>query len=227
MAFTKNTFKYFDLAKKNRHNKVWFDKNKDLFENSVKAPIAELLREIQKTYQMRLPQISIGPDKITRPLRAKNKATEEGFVKAQSYFSLAEKKTSLFEWNPGIYFQVGAEKDDNFFGLGLYMVSSRQTSLLRNALVEDYETIDQIMTDSKLIKAWGGIKGDVYKRFPKGYSPDSPSAKYLKYKQFYLGRSFSRKEVLDPKFLKMLIKDLGAAIDFLTWIRKSVGTYKK
>ena len=121
MTFSKNTFKYLDLAQKNRRNKAWFDKNKDLYENSVKLPIVALLKEIEKKYKTRLPQIDIGADKITRPLRAKNKAAEQGFIKAQSYFTLAEKKTSLFEWNPGIYFQVGADKDDNFFGLGLYI----------------------------------------------------------------------------------------------------------
>ena len=227
MKFTKDTFKYFELAKKNKNNKAWFEKNKALYETSVKLPVGALLLEIGKKYQKELPRITVSPDKITRPLRPKNRADENGFVKANTHFSLAEKKTSLFEWNPGIYFQVGIDEDDCFFGLGLYMVSSRQTSLLRNALVEDFDTIDEIMSSRRLKKVWGGLKGDIYKRFPKGYSPDSPSAKYLKHKQFYFGRSFTRSQVLGPKFSAQLVKDLGVALPFFSWIRSTVGTYKK
>lgn len=227
MKFSKETFKYFELAKKNSKNKAWFDKNKDLYESAVKAPLSALLIEIGKKYQKNLPRILVGPEKITRPLRPKNRAAEEGFIKSNCHFSLSEKQTSMFEWNPGIYFQLGAEKDENFFGLGLYMVSSRQTSLLRNALVEDFDVIDQIVTDRKLRKAWGELKGDVYKRFPKGYNPESPSAKYLIHKQFYLGRNYSRKEVLDPKFATQLVKDLGVAMGFFEWVRSTVGVYRK
>lgn len=227
MKFTKNTYKYFDSAKKNKNNRDWFDKHKSLYENDVKAPLQALLLEINKKYQKQLPRIEISPDKITRPLRPKNRADDGGLIKTHTHISLAEKRTSLFEWNPGIYFQLGAGADENFFGLGLYMTSSRQVSLLRNALVEDFDRINQILTDKKLKRAWGGLKGDTYKRFPKGFNPESESAKYLKHKQFYLGRSYSRKEVLNPKFGPQLVKDLGTAIEFFTWVRGAVGTYRK
>lgn len=227
MKFTKNTFKYFELAKKNKNKREWFEKNRAFYDDNVKQPMSELILEIGKKYHRELPRIDITSSKVTRPVRAKNKVDENGIIKQNSYFSLSEKQTSMFEWNPGIYFQIGTEKDDNFFGLGLYMTSSRQTSLLRNALVEDFDRIDEILTDSKLKKSWGGLKGETYKRFPKGYNPESQAAKYLQYKQFYLGKSYSKKDILDPKFGSKLVKDLGAAIDFFVWIRKTVGTYRR
>ena len=107
------------------------------------------------------------------------------------------------------------------------MTSSRQTSLLRSALVEDFDRIDEILSDRKLKKTWGGLKGDVYKRFPKGFNPDSEAAKYLKYKQFYLGRNYTRAEVISPKFAKQLVRDLGVALEFFSWIRSTVGTYSR
>tara|TARA_B110001454_G_C12723232_1_gene436014 strand:- start:19694 stop:20377 length:684 start_codon:yes stop_codon:yes gene_type:complete len=227
MKFTKATFKYFDMARKNSNSREWFDKNKGLYEEAVKKPLQALLIELNKKYQRQLPRIQIGPDKISRPLRPKNRAEDGGLVKNNVHFSLAEKRTSLFEWNPGIYFQMGADKDDNFFGLGLYMTSSRQTSLLRNALVEDFDRIDEILSDRRLKKTWGGLKGDVYKRFPKGFNPDSEAAKYLKYKQFYLGKNYTRAEIISPKFASQLMKDLGVALDFFAWIRGTVGTYSR
>lgn len=227
MKFNNNTFKYFELAKKNKNKREWFEKNKSLYEDNVKEPMGLLIQEIGKRFQRDLPRIDISPSKVNRPLRAKNKVGEEGVIKLQSYFSLAEKQTSMFEWNPGIYFQLGADKNDNFLGLGLYMMSSRQLSLLRNALVEDFDTIDTILTDRKLKKAWVGLKGETYKRFPKGFNPESEPAKYLQYKQFYLGRAYSKKDILSPKFNTQVIKDLAAAMDFYAWVRAQVGTYRR
>ncbi|MBL7545344.1 MAG: DUF2461 family protein [Bdellovibrionaceae bacterium] len=228
MAFTKDTFKYFDLAKKNRSKREWFDKNKDLYETAVKTPMSELILAMAHAHQRNLMRIDVSGSKISRPLRAKNKIEADGaIVKTLSYFSLAEKQTSMFEWNPGIYFQVGSDDDDIFFGVGLYMISSRQISLLRNALVDDFETIDEIISDRKLKNAWGHLKGDVYKRFPKGYDPSSEPAKYLKYKQFYFSKQYTRKQLLDPRFTQHMVKDLGVIIEFFSWVRKTVGTYRK
>lgn len=69
--------------------------------------------------------------------------------------------------------------------------------------------------------------GDVYKRFPKGLNPESPSAQYLKYKQFYLGRAFTRKEVMAASFPSQIVKDLGISLEFFKWIRDQIGVYRK
>ncbi len=226
--FTRKTFEYFEKAKKNKNNKKWFLKNKPLYEEYVRKPISELVIKIGNEFQTELPRIDINPRSITRPLRPKNKVGRDGaLIKTQSHVGLAEKRTSLFEWNPGIYFQAGADKDDNFFGLGLYMVSSRQMSLLRHALVDNFEEIDEILSNRKLKKAWGSILGDKFKRFPKGFQEQDPRSGYLWHKQFYLGQSFSRTEMQSKKFLSHLVNDLGTAMPFFQWVRKSVGTYKR
>jgi uncharacterized protein (TIGR02453 family) len=226
--FTQKTFQYFDLAHKNKNNAKWFEKNRSLYEDHVKAPMAHLVTRIRQEYQTELPRISLDPSAVTRPLRPKNRAAQGGgLVKNFSHFTLWEKKTSLFEWNPGIHFQVGHKTDDNFLGLGLYMVSSRQLSLLRVATVEDFEEIDSFLEDKKLKKIWGGPLGDRYKRFPKGFNPEDPRTKYLWYKQFYLGKNFSRKEVISPKFIEKNVSDLELALPFFNWVRAKVGTYLK
>jgi uncharacterized protein (TIGR02453 family) len=226
--FTQKTFQYFEGAQKNKNNQKWFEKNKALYQDRVRQPMAFLLQQIDLNYRKELPQIDLSPAIITRPLRPKNRAAAAGsLVKNFSHFTAWQKKTSLFEWNPGIHFQVGAKKDDNFFGLGLYMVSSRQTSLLRYHLTDDFEEIDAILQDRKLKKVWGEILGDKYKRFPKGYSADDSKTKYLWHKQFYLGQEFSRKAVIDKKFVQKCVDDLEIALPFFAWVRAAVGTYSK
>lgn len=224
--FTKNTFKYFEQAKKNKNSETWFEKNKEFYSSSVKEPMAFLIEQIKSEFGSELKNISCEPSRITKPTARKGRA-EDGINKKQSHFTLWEKQTSLFEWNPAIHFQVGLEKDENLLGIGLYMVSSRQLSLLRANIADDYSSIQDILENKKLKKNWGSLQGEKYKRFPKGYSEDSIYADYLWHKQFFLSQHFTRTQVMSPDFSKHILKSLATSMDFFTWVRKTVGTYKK
>jgi uncharacterized protein (TIGR02453 family) len=225
--FTRKTFEYFDLAKKNKFKKGWFEKNKDHYELAVKEPYTILLRELDARLSQKLPLIVISPRKISRPLRPLAKAEEHGYVKAGSMFYLAEKTTSQFEWNPGLYLHLGDEKDDNSIGVGLFGPSSRQIKRLRKAFVADHKAVDEILANRKLKKYWKGSADEKYVRFPKDYSLDDPGAKYLWYKQFHVHRQFTRKEVLAKNFPELVLRSFEAAIPLLSWIRESIGIYDR
>ncbi len=227
MPFSKDTFRYFDLAKKNPNKKVWFDKNETLYLDGVKKPMGEIAVKIWEKFADDLPKIEISPKKVTRPLRNKNKVTPDSpLVKQDSSFFLAEKATSRFEWNPGIYFQISGNKDGNLMGLGIYMTSSRQMKKMRRSIVDNFEHFDKIMKNPKLKKRWGALSGDLYTRFPKEYDETRPYAKYLKHKQFFLSKHYTRTQMMQKNFMQEVVKDLEAAMPFFIWIRDKVGTYQ-
>jgi uncharacterized protein (TIGR02453 family) len=225
--FSRKTFQYFDLAKKNKKKKAWFEKNKDLYLCAVKQPVGELLAEMDHRLSQKVPRVVIGPRKISRPLGPENKAKEHGWVKASAMFFLSEKQTSMFEWNPGIFFQLGDEKEDNVIGIGLYGPSSRQIKRLRAALVEDHATVDKILKNPKLKKYWGGLAEEKYKRFPADYSVADPGAQYLWYKQFYLRRQFTRQEVVSKEFASTVLQAFEAGLPLFAWIREAIGIYNQ
>lgn len=225
--FSRKTFQYFDLAKKNKFKKGWFEKNKSLYEEVIKDPYGILLREMDLRFSDQLPHIIINPRKISRPLRPAAKAEEHGYVKAGAMFFLSEKSTSMFEWNPGLYFHLGDEKDDNVMGMGLYGPSSRQIKRLRKALVKDHKEVDKILADRKFKKYWKSLADEKYVRFPKEYSLDDNGSKYLWYKQFFLRQQFTRKDVVGKGFHEHVLRSFEAGLPFLTWIRESIGVYDR
>lgn len=225
--FTRKTFQYFHQAKKNKFKKGWFEKNRAFYEESVREPYALLIRELASRLSAELPGITLSPRKISRPIRPAHKAKEHGYVKAGAMFFLSEKTTSQFEWNPGIYLHLGDEKDDNVIGMGLYGPSSRQIKRLRRAFADDYKSMDKILAKKKLKKFWGGPADEKYKRFPKDYFVGDPAAKYLWYKQFYLRRQFTRKEVMSPDFPELVLQAFEAGLPFFQWVREAVGVYSR
>ena len=226
LSFSENTFKYFDSAQKNRKNKDWFEKHKDEYTAYVQEPFEELTELLYINFASELPKINFLPRRISRPVR-RNPYEDVGVIstKATAYFS--EKPTSQFEWNPGIYISIGHDPDDNVFGLGLYMVSSRQMNLLRNGIVEDFENIDAILSSKKLSQHWEILRGEVYKRFPRGYDEASEAAKYLRHKQFFLGQDLSPKQICQKNFFESVVKDIEVSLPFFCWVRDIVGVYRK
>lgn len=225
--FSLKTFKYFDEAARHVMSKEWFETNKSLYLEHVRSPFAQVTDQIAKEFASDLPGIEISERKITRPLRPANRAAEQGWVKTHTHITLWQKKSSLFEWNPGIHLQIGHEKDDNSFGVGLYLVSGRQLRLMREGIVNDFEGFHGIVGSRKFKKNWGSLQGERYKRIPKGFERFVEKEEYLLCKQFYVSQQLSRKEVKDPNFADRIVEDLRIAMPFFKWIRQTVGTYKK
>ncbi len=223
--FTAKTFKYFDEANKNAKSETWFDENKDLYNEQVKDPFGELLNVLDARFADDLESISISPRNLSKPKRPKNKWADKGVNKDFAGFLLAQKRSSLFEWNPGIHFQLGSPRDDNHIGMGLYMVSSRQMKRLREALVNDFDSLEEIMADKRFISHWGEIVGERYKRLPAGLPEKHKALDYFFYKQFYISKSFTRTEVKKASFLGEVIDSIDAGLPLLRWIRRSVGVH--
>jgi uncharacterized protein (TIGR02453 family) len=230
-SFSKSTYQYFAEAKKVKTKNIksqqdWFLKNKSQYVETVKLPFENLLNEIQKKLQKEIPDLRIDHKLVTRPTRPAHKAAE-GLVKNFSYATITEKRSSLFEWNPGIHIQFGNEKDDNFIGCGLYMVSGRQISQLRNAIATDFDTINSILKKKNFKSTWGTLRGEMYVRAPKGFAMDQDYSKLLMHKQFYVHREYKITEITSKKFADIVVQDLKIILPFFKWIRESVGTYKR
>ena len=153
--FTKKTFEYFDNAYKNRNKLEWFNRNKSLFEDHVLAPMTELVNYMDVKFGDELKGIAVSPKGITRPKNPKNRA-EKGLIKDYTKIDIMEKRTSLFEWNPGLHIQFGSHKHEmNYFAGGMYMVTGRQIKEFRIAASEDYKKLKKNYKFKKVSKKLG------------------------------------------------------------------------
>lgn len=224
--FSAETFKYFDGAVKNRKKEEWFRKNESLYRDHVLAPFTILIQRIDLEIGDSFPKLSFEPRKIMKPLYRKNNIPDDGtVVKPQASAFFSETATSMYEWNPGVYFSFG--ESENILGLGLYMMSSRQIKLLRRAISDNPDEISELLNNKKLKSLWGELQGEKYVRFPKEYDPNAPGSEYLWFKQFYLGKELTRKVVTSKTFFDDTVERLKVAAPFLSWVRSTVGTYSK
>lgn len=227
IKFSKKTFVYLEGAKENAFDKKWFEDNKNLYMDHVKEPFTFLVDAIDLELSDDFKDIPINSSSICRPLRPSNRALEKGFVKDFISIDIMQKKTSLFEWNPGIHINFSADKDENFLGGGLYMVSSRQIKRMRDAFYSEHKNVDKMLSNKSFVKSWTEIKGEQYKRFPKDYDINHASAKYIMYKQFYFSKEIKRSQIIKKDFIQKTVEDLRSGAELLNWIKDTVGVYKK
>lgn len=223
--FSRKTFEYFDGAARNRRNLKWFIRNRSLYEEEVKLPFTVLLNKISVDAKDHFQGVSFDPRKISLPTYRTENIPEDGtVVKPFTWAFLSEKKTSIFEWNPGINIYIGQEIS---LGMGLFHPSSRQMKILREEIMRDPSGLSRLLRNKKLCSVWGELAGEKFVRFPKEYSEEAPGAEFLWHKQMIVSQSLTKKEILSPGFADRVSGDLMAGAGFLSWIRETVGTYER
>ena len=226
-VFTKKTFAYFDGARKHATQRAWFDANRAVYEQHVAVPLTHLVMEVKRELSPLLPGIDFTPRKLAKPLLRVTKSSDGPVVRDKVSAFFAETATSMFETNPGIYVSLGSAPDDNVFGCGMYMPLARQVRELRPKLYEELDSFELTLLSPEMKRYWSGLIGDKYQRFPKDFDEDAPAAKYLWFKQFFVGKDLTRNEVVQPDFIEQTVKALKAAAPFLNWTRHAVGVYKR
>ena len=230
LGFTRKSFAYFDGARRHAFDREWFDAHKAQYAEHVEVPLTHLIFSLKEQLAGALPGILFSPRKISKPLKRQNRVSKDKdgpLLRHNATAFFAETATSMFESNPGIYLSFGANEDDNVYGCGLYMPSSRQVKELRPHFGTERETLHRILHNRTFRKHWTGLSGDRYKRFPKDFDETAPGSEYLWQKQFFISRTPTRADVLQPEFIERTVEAMAAAVPFLTWTREAVGIYRK
>lgn len=227
LGFTPKTFAYFDGARRHASDREWFDAHKTQYEQHVEVPLTHLILSLKEQLSASLPGILFSPRRISKPLKRQSREKDGPLLRHKATAFFAETATSMFESNPGIYLSFGANQEDNVCGCGLYMPSSRQLKELRPRFGTEHETLRRILNNKTFRRHWTGLSGDRYKRFPKDFDETAPGAEYLWHKQFFIGSTPTREDVLQPGFTERTVESMAAAVPFLTWTRNAVGIYRK
>lgn len=144
------------------NSKTYWTAHKDIYEQCVRAPMVELLGELEPEF---------GPARIYRPYRDVRFSKDKSPYKTQI--------AATFE--RGGYLRLSA--DGLGAGAGVYMFTPEQVRRYREAVAAD-RTGRQLATiiDALRAKKISVSSHDVLKRVPSGFDPDHPRAELLRYK---------------------------------------------
>lgn len=208
VVIEKSTFKFLKNIRKNNHRE-WFHANKDAYtnaNNNMKAILAELENEVNKFDIIEKKKLF----RIYRDVRFSKDKTPYN-----SHFSMSMGREGAFR-RGGYYLRI--TPGDSMVGGGFYNPNPKDIKLIRDHIAADAKPLRKILASKKFKDTFGELMGAQVKSAPRGYDKDHPEIDLLRYKSMYVFKSYSDKQVTDPKFIKEVIKTWKALQPFFAYM---------
>ncbi|HZE71879.1 MAG TPA: TIGR02453 family protein [Pyrinomonadaceae bacterium] len=203
---------------KRHNNRDWFQIHKTRYEQSVRDPFLNFIRDFQPQLQKISPHFIVDPRpsggsllRIYKDLRFRPDAPPYKTMAAARFPHSAFKRTVA----PGFYLHL--EPGKCFLGGGLWHPDPQTRSRIRDAIVGNPSQWKKA-TSSKAFKTNCTLGGDLLKRLPPALE-DHPFAHDLKRKDFIMYTSFPDTQVCAPDFLSRvstICRASGPFMEFLT-----------
>jgi len=204
-VINKQAISFLSAVKKN-NNRPWFHANKDKYSvahENVKAFSIAWEAEMNKWDSIEGRKLF----RIYRDVRFSKDKTPYN-----SHWSMSLKRTKPY-LRGGYYLKVTPE--GGYLASGFWNPNPSDMKLIRANIDLDAKAFRKAINNKKLKKVWGELEGATVKTAPKGYTKEHPDIDLLRHKQLIFSKSYTKKEVLDPKFMKEIVGAYKALRPFL------------
>ena len=224
-GFPKEGIAFLRALKKN-NNREWFQPRKQTFDETVKAPMEELVNAFNSHLVQFAPDHVVEPKKaiyrIYRDTRFSSDKTPYKDHIAANFPRRGFEKHSC----GGYYFSVGASEIE--IAAGVYMPGPEQLLAIRQHIAEHHEDFRQLAEDRTLNKLMGPMWGESLTRVPKGFPAEHPAADLLKRKQWiFYTTGLDHGLATTPKLLVELVKRARAMAPFVDFLNRPLTLGRK
>jgi uncharacterized protein (TIGR02453 family) len=228
MAFTAATLTFLRGLK--RHNeRPWFEAHRAEYEAVVKEPMRELIEEMDVRLARLAPEIIGDPKRsmfrIYRDIRfSADKSPYKTHASCWFYHRDGSRAVGreAAGGGAGFYFQIAP--GDSFSGGGMWMPPREALGNLRDAIAEDPKGFERLATDRRVKRRFGGLDDEaVLRRVPRGFAPDHPGARWLKFQSFVTGRALSDAQATSARLPALLEADFRLMLPLVRWINRVLG----
>jgi uncharacterized protein (TIGR02453 family) len=227
MPFSKRSLTFFrQLARNN--DKSWFEAHRDEYENEVRAPMRELIEELEVHFAEFAPEIGGDPKRsmfrINRDIRfSKDKSPYKTHAAAWFHHRNAARSvgSEADAGSAGYYFHL-EPGGKSMIGAGLWMPPRPQLNKLRSAIADDSAGFDQMVRS--IPSRFDGLDDEsTLKRMPRGYAEDHPAAKWLRYQSFTSGRTLTDAQATSSALVTLLATEFKALLPLVRWLNGALG----
>ncbi|MEU4286683.1 DUF2461 domain-containing protein [Kribbella sp. NPDC026596] len=191
---------YDDLEMDN--TKTFWTEHKQVYEESVRAPMAALLGELEAEF---------GTAKLFRPYRDVRFARDKTPYKTHqgAFIDVAP--------STGWYVQVSAPGVR--VAAGFYEANSERLARVRTAIDDDRRGKQLEKLLAKLTAAGWTVGGDRLKTSPRGYDAEHPRIELLRHKSLTVSKSYGFEPIIHkPELADQVRADWRATKPLITWL---------
>ena len=228
MPFTSAALRFFQDLRRN-NAKPWFEAHKEDYQNQVVLPMRALIEELDVRFARAAPEITGDPKRsmfrIYRDIRfSKDKSPYKVHAACWFWHKDADPRVgdSAESGSAGFYFHL--EPGASLIGAGIWMPPRPVLARLRETIVEKRHAFERVVKHPGFIRRFGGLSAEeMLKRTPRGFAPEHPAAKWLRYQSFTAGREFSNREVTSKNLGSLLEKEFVRLLPLVRWLNGALG----
>jgi len=222
-GFPPEALVFFRGLARNNH-RDWFLPRKELFEQSVKQPMRELVTALNQAMAGFAPEYVSDPAKaifrIYRDTRfSKDKKPYKEHLAAN--FNVR----GMAQGHGGYYCSVSHK--EVAVGGGIYMPEPAVLLAIRNHIAENHKELRRILANPKVRRLLGEMQGEKLTRVPKGFACDHPAADLLRFKQFVLYVTLPPEIAISPNLYQEIVDRFRAMVPFLRFLNAPLPKEKK
>jgi uncharacterized protein (TIGR02453 family) len=209
-----------------RHNtREWFQPRKEIYDNQVKAPMVELVTELNQAMLEFAPDYVTDADKaIYRIYRDTRFSPDKTPYKTHIAASFARRGMQK-HGAAGYYFSIS--HDEVEVGGGIYMPPPEALLAVRTHIADRHTDFRRLAGASSIKRLLGAVQGEQLSRVPKGFCAESPAADLLRFKQYLLFTTLDPAMITTPKLFVEIGKRFRAMARFLDFLNAPLVSVKR
>ena len=218
------------LRRLRRNNtRAWFERNRSVYETEVRDPMRALVEEMDVRLARLAPELTGDPRRsvfrIHRDVRfSPDKSPYKTNAACQFFHHDAGRGAGQDAEGAGagLYFQLA--DGDCFVAGGIWMPARPALEKIREAVAEEPEALDRIVRAVAFRRRFGELDREaMLTRLPRGYAPDHPAARWLRFKSFTATRPLAASEVTGARLPGTLERDFAALLPLVRWLNAAIG----
>ena len=213
-----------------RHNRrEWFEAHRADYEAAILRPIRELVEELDVRLARFAPEMVGDPRRsvfrIYRDVRfSADKSPYKVHAACWFFHRDASHRVGVESHGggAGYYFhlQPGASLDAG----GIWMPPREALGKIRDAMAEKPAAFERIVTAPALRRRFRELDtGAMLTRVPRGYAPDHPAARWLRYRTFTVSHGLSDAQVTSARLPALLADDFERMLPLVRWLNTALG----
>ena len=212
-----------------RHNeRAWFEARRDAYERELRAPMRELIEEMDVRLAEVAPEIvgdpKASPFRIHRDVRfSKDKSPYKTHFACWLFHRDAGRSAAPHDNGGAAGFYFHLEPGACISAGGLYKPPRPALAKVRDAIAEDPRGFARSLGGAFADRFGALTEEFVLTRTPRGYPADHPAADWLRYTSFTASRPIPDAVVTSPKLADVLTEDFAALTPLVRWLNSALG----
>jgi len=204
---------------KRNNDRDWFLKHKPEYEESVRAPMIQLIEALAGEFADFAPEILVSPKCLFRIYRDTRFSKDKRPYKTHVAASFSVRGLDRHE-GAGFYFHIAPT--ELFVGGGIWRPMPDRLRAVRNHIAANHERLKKILAARPFRKLFGELSGEQSSRMPRGFPADHPAERYLRHKDLLASRDLTPAEATKTDFFRTLVESFRAMNPLIQYLNEPI-----